>query len=185
MKIYRGDKILRPPLLSWWFTRVTVPFFFTLVFSSTRAIRRRVAGKRGSATFCNHLFESTITLSEKCRKRCPILVRLRPPGRVGGKGWAPTAQTYRHGTPAGRPGYAASAGARSELAMDCPRGLPTFFQYGAGTSGAEPAPRVPAPGAAPDVPCRGAAPQTCRAARALDEAMRRLLPRYARDTLEM
>ena len=77
------------------------------------------------------------------------------------------------------PGYAASAGARSELAMDCPRGLLTFFQYGAGTSGAAPAPRVPAPGAAPAprvpasgagraarVPASGAAPARpgCRAA---------------------
>ena len=39
--------------------------------------------------------------------------------------------------------------------MDCPRGLPTFFQYGAGTSGAGPAPRVPAPGAAPARPGAG------------------------------
>ena len=58
--------------------------------------------------------------------------------------------------------------------MDCPRGLPTFFQYGAGTSGAAAAPRVPAPGAAaaPQVPapgaaaarpgCRGAAPEVPR-----------------------
>ena len=98
------------------------------------------------------------------------MVRLRPPG-LGVKGGPQRRVPIATGPP---PGYAASAGARSELAMDCPRGLPTFFQYGAGTSGAAAAPRVPAPGAAaaPQVPapgaaaarpgCRGAAPEVPR-----------------------
>ena len=105
----------------------------------------------------------------------PYMVRLRPPG-LGVKGGPQQRIPIATGPP---PGYAASAGARSELAMDCPRGLPTFFQYGAGTSGAAPAPRVPAPGAAPAprvpasgagraarVPASGAAPARpgCRAA---------------------
>ena len=82
------------------------------------------------------------------------MVRLKPPG-LGVKGGPQQRIPIATGPP---PGYAASAGARSELAMDCPRGLPTFFQYGAGTSGAAPAPRVPAPGAAPAprVPASGA-----------------------------
>ena len=100
----------------------------------------------------------------------PYMVRLRPPG-LGVKGGPQRRVPIATGPP---PGYAASAGARSELAMDCPRGLPTFFQYGAGTSGAAAAPRVPAPGAAaaPQVPapgaaaarpgCRGAAPEVPR-----------------------
>ena len=85
----------------------------------------------------------------------PYMVRLRPPG-LGVKGGPQRRVPIATGPP---PGYAASAGARSELAMDCPRGLPTFFQYGAGTSGAAAAPRVPAPGAAaaPQVPAPGAA----------------------------
>jgi hypothetical protein len=33
--------------------------------------------------------------------------------------------------------------------MDCPRGLPTFFQYGAGTSGAAPATSGAGPGCRP------------------------------------
>ena len=84
----------------------------------------------------------------------PYMVRLRPAG-LGVKGGPRQRIPIATGPP---PGYAASAGARSELAMDCPRGLPTFFQYGAGTSGAAPAPRVPAPGAAaaPRVPASGA-----------------------------
>ena len=98
------------------------------------------------------------------------MVRLRPPG-LAVKGGPQQRIPIATGPP---PGYAASAGARSELAMDCPRGLPTFFQYGAGTSGAAAAPRVPAPGAAaaPQVPapgaaaarpgCRGAAPEVPR-----------------------
>ena len=83
------------------------------------------------------------------------MVRLRPPG-LGVKGGPQLRIPIATGPP---PGYAASAGARSELAMDCPRGLPTFFQYGAGTSGAAPAPRVPASGAgrAARVPASGAA----------------------------
>ena len=94
------------------------------------------------------------------------MVRLRPPG-LGVKGGPQRRVPIATGPP---PGYAASAGARSELAMDCPRGLPTFFQYGAGTSGAGPrcrggTSRVPRSGtrgaaAAPQVPrrhlrCRG------------------------------
>ena len=87
------------------------------------------------------------------------MVRLRPPG-LGVKGGPQRRVPIATGPP---PGYAASAGARSELAMDCPRGLPTFFQYGAGTSGAAAAPRVPAPGAAAARPgCRGAAPEVPR-----------------------
>ena len=87
------------------------------------------------------------------------MVRLRPPG-LGVKGGPQQRIPIATGPP---PGYAASAGARSELAMDCPRGLPTFFQYGAGTSGAAAAPRVPAPGAAAARPgCRGAAPEVPR-----------------------
>ena len=163
MKIYRGDKILRPPLLSWWFTRVTVPFFFTLVFSSTRAIRRRVAGKRGSATFCNHLFESTITLSEKCRKRCPILVRLRPPGRVGGKGWAPTAQTYRHGTPAGGRGMQPARGHDLSSRWTVHAACQLSFSMVRAPRVPRRPPRVPAPGAAPARPgCRAPADPGCR-----------------------
>ena len=135
----------------------------------------------------------------------PYMVRLRPPG-LGVKGGPQRRVPIATGPP---PGYAASAGARSELAMDCPRGLPTFFQYGAGTSGAAAAPRVPRRGTSG----AAAAPQTCAAARArvpecrahrallcqhralcaspalmsssLDEPTRRLLPRYARGTLEM
>ena len=34
------------------------------------------------------------------RKRCPVYGAVKA-SRVGGKGWAPTAHTYRHGTPAG------------------------------------------------------------------------------------
>ena len=125
----------------------------------------------------------------------PYMVRLRPPG-LGVKGGPQRRVPIATGPP---PGYAASAGARSELAMDCPRGLPTFFQYGAGTSGAAAAPRVPAPGAAaaPQVPAPGAAaapqvpPRHAHCAcpplmsSSLDEPTRRLLPRYARGTLEM
>ena len=73
------------------------------------------------------------------------MVRLRPPG-LGVEGGPQPRIPIATGPP---PGCAVSAGARSELAMDCPRGLLTFFQYGAGTSDAAAAPRVPPPGAAP------------------------------------
>ena len=77
------------------------------------------------------------------------MVRLRPPG-LGAKGGPQPRIPIATGPP---PGYAASAGVRSELAMDCPRGLLTFFQYGAGTSAAAPGCRGGSRGAAPG--CRG------------------------------
>ena len=131
------------------------------------------------------------------RKRCPVYGAVKA-SRVGGKGWAPTAHTYRHGTPAGvlQPARGHDLSSRWTVHAACqlsfsmvraprvpgrhlgcrPRVPPRHVP------GAAPAPRVPRPGTP-----RGchAAPQTCRAARALDAATRRLLPRYARDTLEM
>ena len=116
------------------------------------------------------------------------MVRLRPPG-LGVKGGPQQRIPIATGPP---PGYAASAGARSELAMDCPRGLPTFFQYGAGTSGAAAAPRVPGGGTSGagrrPLGCPSAAPQTCAAARARgdseiadEEIATEIRSRYARD----
>ena len=113
---------------------------------------RRPCGTAGpNPPLCSLL----VYLGQSLGSGVPYMVRLRPPG-LGVKGGPQRRVPIATGPP---PGYAASAGARSELAMDCPRGLPTFFQYGAGTSGAAAAPRVPAPGAAaaPQVPAPGAA----------------------------